>query len=147
MNAIKSSNANLSQLGHVFEDIQVLISRLSWAEVEWLKWSANSVAHNLAHYAKKHFRLGCIWFKSVGFGEIFCTTPIGCSFTLCLTAPHVWKIKTNLHKVRLIKPFFIKFQPKEDNSKPVTRLITFQIKYTIIEYQVSIIEYQVSIII
>ena len=104
MNAIKSSNANLSWLGHVFEDIQVLISRLSWVEVEWLKWSANSVAHNLARYAKKHFRLGCIWFNSVGFGEIFCTTPIGCSFTLCLAAPHVWKIKTSLNKVWLILP-------------------------------------------
>ena len=52
MNAIKSSNANLSRPGHVFEDIQVLISGLSWAEVEWLKRSANSVAHNLAYYAK-----------------------------------------------------------------------------------------------
>jgi len=56
MNAIKSSNANLSRLSHVFEDIQVLISGLSWAEVEWLKRSANLVAHNLAYYAKKHFR-------------------------------------------------------------------------------------------
>ena len=31
MNAIMSRKADLSRLGHVFEDIQVLISRLNWA--------------------------------------------------------------------------------------------------------------------
>ena len=36
MNTIKSRKADLSQLGHIFEDIQVLISRLNWAEVEWV---------------------------------------------------------------------------------------------------------------
>ena len=52
MNAIKSRKADLSQLGHIFEDIQVLISRLNWAKVEWVNRKANSVAHNLACYAK-----------------------------------------------------------------------------------------------
>ena len=49
---------------------------------------------------------GCIWgctrFSAVDFGEVFCTAPIRCGFTLCLAAPHFWKIKTGLHKVRLI---------------------------------------------
>ena len=52
MNAIMSRKADLSRLGHVFEDIQVLISRLNWAQVEWVNQKANSVAQSLARYAK-----------------------------------------------------------------------------------------------
>ena len=52
INAIKASKANLSRLGHVVEDIQVLISGLRWAEVRWVKRSANLIAHSLARYAK-----------------------------------------------------------------------------------------------
>ena len=52
INAIKSDRGNLSRLGHVIEDIQVLISGLRWAEVRWVKRSANLVAHSLARYAK-----------------------------------------------------------------------------------------------
>ena len=52
INAIKASKANLSLLGHVVEDIQVLILGLRWAEVRWVKRSANLVTHNLARYAK-----------------------------------------------------------------------------------------------
>ena len=33
INTINSSKANLPRLGHVYEDIQVLISGLRWAEV------------------------------------------------------------------------------------------------------------------
>ena len=52
INTINSSKANLPRLGHVYEDIQVLISGLRWAEVHWVKRSANLVAHSLAHNAK-----------------------------------------------------------------------------------------------
>ena len=45
---------------------------------------------------------GCTRFSAVGFGEVFCTTSIGYGFTLCLTAPHFWKVRISLHKVRLI---------------------------------------------
>ena len=41
-------------------------------------------------------------FGVVGFEEVFCNTLIGCSFTLCLTAPYFWRVRTGLHKVRLI---------------------------------------------
>ena len=52
INAIKADRSNLSRLGHAFKDIQVLISGLRWAEVRWVKRSANLVAHSLARYAK-----------------------------------------------------------------------------------------------
>ena len=52
INAIKDCKVNLSRLGHVIEDIQVLISGLRWAEVRWVTRSANLVAHSLARYAK-----------------------------------------------------------------------------------------------
>ena len=52
MNAIRSRKADLSRLGHIFEDIQVLISGQNWVEVEWVNRKANSFAHNLARYAK-----------------------------------------------------------------------------------------------
>ena len=52
MNAIRSRKADLSQLGHIFEDIQVLISGQNWVEVEWVNRKANSVAQSLARYAK-----------------------------------------------------------------------------------------------
>ena len=52
INAIKDCKVNLSRLGHVIEDIQVLISVLRWADVRWVKRSANLVAHSLARYAK-----------------------------------------------------------------------------------------------
>uniref|UniRef100_A0A7N2M6W5 RNase H type-1 domain-containing protein n=1 Tax=Quercus lobata TaxID=97700 RepID=A0A7N2M6W5_QUELO len=52
INAIKADRGNLSQLGHVIEDIQVLISGLRWVKVRWVKRSANLVAHSLAWYAK-----------------------------------------------------------------------------------------------
>ena len=54
INAIKSDRGNLSRLGHVIEDIQVLISGLRWAEVRWVKRSANLVAHSLV--CKKYFK-------------------------------------------------------------------------------------------
>ncbi|XP_065626120.1 uncharacterized protein LOC136066171 [Quercus suber] len=52
IDAIKASKANLSRLGHVFDDIQVLISGLRWVEVLWVKRSANLVSHSLARHAK-----------------------------------------------------------------------------------------------
>ncbi|XP_075640412.1 uncharacterized protein LOC142612181 [Castanea sativa] len=52
INAINSSGVNLSRLGHVIEDIQVLTSGLRWTEVRWVKRSANLVAHSLACLAK-----------------------------------------------------------------------------------------------
>ena len=52
INAIKDCKVNLSRLGHVIEDIQVLISGLRWANVRWVKRSANLVAHSLARYTK-----------------------------------------------------------------------------------------------
>ena len=52
ISTITSNQFSLSQLGHVFEDIQVLISSLRWAEVHWVNRSANLVAHSLARNAK-----------------------------------------------------------------------------------------------
>ena len=43
---------SLSRLGHVFENIQVLISGLRWVEVHWVNRSANLVAHGWARNAK-----------------------------------------------------------------------------------------------
>ena len=55
MNAIRSRKADLSRLGHIFEDIRVLISRQNWAEVEWVNRKANSFAHNFSTLCKKCF--------------------------------------------------------------------------------------------
>ena len=44
----KAFKVNLSRLGHVIEDIQVLISGLRWADVGWVKRSANLVAKNIS---------------------------------------------------------------------------------------------------
>ena len=52
INAIKASKANLSRLGHVVEDIQMLISGLRWAEICWVRRSANRVTHSLACHVK-----------------------------------------------------------------------------------------------
>ena len=62
MKAIKSRKADLSQLGHIFEDIQVLTSVLNQAKVEWVNRKANLVAHNLARYAK-NFSDDVIWLE------------------------------------------------------------------------------------
>ena len=44
------------------------------------------------------YTVQCSWFWR-GFLH---TTPIGCGFTLCLTAPHFWKVRISLYRVRLI---------------------------------------------
>ena len=44
----KAFKVNLSRLGHVIEDIQVLISGLRCADVGWVKRSANLVAKNIS---------------------------------------------------------------------------------------------------
>lgn len=49
---ITSNHFSLSRLGHVYEDIQVLIAGLRGTNVRWVNRSANLVAHSLARAAK-----------------------------------------------------------------------------------------------
>lgn len=52
LNSIKSSDTNLSRLGHIIVDIQCLVASLQWAKVTMVKRDANFVAHSLVRYAK-----------------------------------------------------------------------------------------------
>lgn len=52
LNSIKSSDTNLSKLGHIIVDIQCLVASLQWAKVTMVKRDANFVAHSLVRYAK-----------------------------------------------------------------------------------------------
>lgn len=52
ISALTSNHFSLSLLGHVNEDIQVLIAGLRWTDVRWVNRSANLVAHSLARAAK-----------------------------------------------------------------------------------------------
>lgn len=52
ISALTSNHFSLSRLGHVYEDIQVLIAGLRWTDVRWVNRSANLVAHSLTQAAK-----------------------------------------------------------------------------------------------
>ena len=55
MQALTSSGANQSHLGHIIQDIQWLAQGLRWVRFSCVNRGANSVAHVLARYAK-HIR-------------------------------------------------------------------------------------------
>nr|POF10641.1 hypothetical protein CFP56_27199 [Quercus suber] len=52
LNSLRSTDTNMSRLGHIFADIQCLVAGLQWVEVKLVKRVANGVAHSLARYAK-----------------------------------------------------------------------------------------------
>ncbi|KAL0016095.1 hypothetical protein SO802_003164 [Lithocarpus litseifolius] len=53
MKTIMSSKANYSRLGHIYEDIGCVVLNLQAFSICCVKWSANSVAHSLARYARQ----------------------------------------------------------------------------------------------
>lgn len=78
ISALTSNHFSLSRLGHVYEDIQVLIAGLRWTDVRWVNRSANLVAHSLAQ-AAKYVVDDVIWLED--------TPPLAwkpCTMTLCL---------------------------------------------------------------
>ena len=53
MKTIMSSKVNYSRLGHIYEDIGCMALILQTFSLSCVKWSANSVAHALAKYARQ----------------------------------------------------------------------------------------------
>ena len=52
MRSMSTGSANRSQLGHIYEDIQCLATGLRSFSVNFVKRSANTVAHSLARFAR-----------------------------------------------------------------------------------------------
>ena len=52
MRSISLGSANRSRLGHIYEDIQCLATDLRSFSVNFVKRSANTVAHSLARFAR-----------------------------------------------------------------------------------------------
>lgn len=53
MRTIVSLHPNRSKLGHIYDDIRMLASGFTSVSVNYIKQSANSVAHCLARYASQ----------------------------------------------------------------------------------------------
>ena len=62
MQALTSSGANQSHLGHIIQDIQWLAQGLRWVRFSCVNKGVNSVAHVLAWYAK-HVREDMYWME------------------------------------------------------------------------------------
>ena len=62
MQALMSSGANRSRLGHIIQDIQWLAQGLRWVRFSYVNRGANFVAHVLARYAK-HVREDMYWME------------------------------------------------------------------------------------
>ena len=62
MQALTSSGANQSHLGHIIQDIQWLAQGLRWVRFSCVNRGVNSVAHVLARYAK-HIREDMYWME------------------------------------------------------------------------------------
>ncbi|XP_075665426.1 uncharacterized protein LOC142635094 [Castanea sativa] len=54
MNAILSSRTAYSWLGHLYDDVKCMAAGISNLTVSYVSRTANSVAHSLAHFAKKY---------------------------------------------------------------------------------------------
>ena len=52
MDALHTRQGRLSWLGHILQDVLLLLDGLRWVHVSFVKRSANNVAHVLARYAK-----------------------------------------------------------------------------------------------
>ena len=52
MKSLTSTGPHLSRMGHVLQDVQLLIHSMRWKTVSSIKRSANSVAHSLARHAR-----------------------------------------------------------------------------------------------
>ena len=62
MQALTSSGATQSRLGHIIQDIQWLAHGLRWVSFSCVNRGANSVAHVLARYAK-HVKEDMYWME------------------------------------------------------------------------------------
>ena len=52
MDALRMRQGRSSWLGHILQDVLLLLDGLWWVQVSFVKRSANNVAHVLARYAK-----------------------------------------------------------------------------------------------